>query len=208
MTIRLYYQGITDAISVQVTSVSECELGCIVTLDKTVFHPQGGGQPSDLGKIGNSNVSLVKEVENRIEHHLDDIIPLGATFLQVDDKKRKLHSQLHSLGHLIGHAGELQGLRPVKAHHWPGECKVEFILGDSGFCEAELKSSVMHWIEQNLMMQQVIDEQGKRLVSFGSMASYPCGGTHVTSTGEIDTDILFYSKMKKNKVSVKYYLET
>ncbi|MEM2900258.1 MAG: alanine--tRNA ligase-related protein [Thermoplasmata archaeon] len=46
-----------------------------VILDKTIFYPEGGGQPTDVGKITHMNIEYsVKEVkkhEGTILHHLD-----------------------------------------------------------------------------------------------------------------------------------------
>ena len=66
---RLYYQ---DAYvrqgSAVVRSCEPCKKGFAVTLDQTIFYPTGGGQPCDLGVIGEAKVLDVSQVQvSRIE---------------------------------------------------------------------------------------------------------------------------------------------
>ena len=43
----------------------------LVVLDNTAFYPDGGGQPSDTGRIGECTVSYVYEDNNKIYHVVD-----------------------------------------------------------------------------------------------------------------------------------------
>jgi Ser-tRNA(Ala) deacylase AlaX len=99
-----------------------------VATKETIFHPQGGGQPSDVGVIttqGNPqlqfDVKLVRKLPNGLVLHAgnhvkpvsagteaeDDIPPpvfheLQSVQLSVDDETRNYHSRLHTAGHLVG----------------------------------------------------------------------------------------------------------
>merc|ERR1719445_2066451 len=87
-----------------------------VVLDRTIFHPQGGGQPADIGCItsqSNSkaklNVSHVKKDGNVIYHigqyNSEHTLQVGdQVHLHIDESTRRLHARIHSAGHLIDNA--------------------------------------------------------------------------------------------------------
>jgi Ser-tRNA(Ala) deacylase AlaX len=131
----------TKVQSVQpLSSLSEANLGLfktaesdkdfILTTTETIFHPQGGGQPSDEGTItltqpsGSSNgthpapklemISARHDAANpglvlhlvRFAEGQDtiDIKPGTEVELAVDGEKRLLYSRLHTAGHVLGGA--------------------------------------------------------------------------------------------------------
>ena len=60
------------------TRVLSCEAGrggWLVTLDRTAFYPEGGGQPCDLGILGGAKVLDVHERESVILHTVDEPCP-------------------------------------------------------------------------------------------------------------------------------------
>ena len=63
--------------------VTECYEGkdgsCLVTLDRTAFYPEGGGQPADHGVLGGAAVLDVQEREGRVLHTCDRPLPVGRT---------------------------------------------------------------------------------------------------------------------------------
>ncbi|KAI7746323.1 hypothetical protein M8C21_030574 [Ambrosia artemisiifolia] len=87
----------------------------VFILDSTIFHPQGGGQPSDTGFITDVSSSqfkfLVQDVRSRngvvyhygvFEKSVEDLVTGVQVLLSVDESKRKLHSRLHR--HSLGRA--------------------------------------------------------------------------------------------------------
>jgi len=82
-----------------------------VVLDKTAFYPQGGGQPTDTGKIIKDDkefdVEKVKKVEGNIIHFLksDDwknVIKEGDSIKGVIDwDRRHLLMRMHTAAHVI-----------------------------------------------------------------------------------------------------------
>ncbi|USP77610.1 hypothetical protein yc1106_04884 [Curvularia clavata] len=139
-----------------------------VITNSTVFHVQGGGQPSDIGIMTPSSDDAaakdkptfqVKSVRqpaqgNQILHFGRFDPPNGANApfnagdeLQqhVDAEKRNLHSRLHSAGHIMSlaiHALSLEGVLPPlkesKASHYPDSAAVHFI----GSLEAKHKDII------------------------------------------------------------------
>ena len=115
--------------------ISEVDKICVV-LDQTIFYPQGGGQPYDLGIIKSENATF-QVVEVRF---IDGIVKHFGTFLegeftvgdqvnlQVDGDRRKLHARLHSGGHIVDMAVTSLDLDwiPGKGYHFPDGPYVEY----------------------------------------------------------------------------------
>lgn len=86
--------------------VTECYEGkdgsCLVTLDRTAFYPEGGGQPADHGILGGAAVLDVQEREGRVLHTCDRPLPAGRTVRGVIDWGRRFdHMQQHSGEHIV-----------------------------------------------------------------------------------------------------------
>lgn len=208
MTERLYYTS--DAIQgiAQVLRCSEEPDGrYAIVLDKTLFHPQGGGQPADSGEIAGIRVESVVQRGESVIHILPEPLAIGDATLQVNAEVRALHTRWHSAGHLVGYAAEQHGWQPVKAHHWPGEGKVTFIAGvgaevpDSDM----LLASIEAWISAGLL-RHVEFESDRRKVRFGDLPAYECGGTHVSSLQNIDKLVISSIKQKKGQLTISYLL--
>jgi len=105
--------------------------------DSTVFHPQGGGQPSDKGFAYSEDgvieiaINMVKEdrVRGVVEHSgvfvrgVFDDLHMGAVMsLNVDESWRRECARLHSGGHLLDVAMRdigFSSLKPTKGYHFP-----------------------------------------------------------------------------------------
>ena len=103
MTKRLYdldsHQ--TEAESRVVSCVPAGEQFDIV-LDQTVFFPEGGGQPSDTGTLGEANVSHVREEGGEIYHRVDRPLAIGAVVPgKIDWARRFDLMQQHTGEHLL-----------------------------------------------------------------------------------------------------------
>ncbi len=208
MTERLYYAS--DAIegAAHVLSCSEEPDGrYAIVLDKTLFHPQGGGQPADRGTINGVAVESVIQRGESVIHIVPEPLATGDATLQVNAEARALHSRWHSAGHLIGYAAEQHGWQPIKAHHWPGEGKVTFIAGEGAELPDSdmLMASIETWTEAGLP-RYVAFENGRRRVSFGDLPAYECGGTHVYSLQNIGKLAISSIKLKKGQLTISYLL--
>lgn len=204
MTQLLYFDA--DVLSEQ-ASVLACtpgQDGHAVTLDRTLFHPQGGGQPSDVGHIGAAQVRKVLARDGAVVHWVDRPVALGPVSLEVDAQTRQLHARLHSAGHLIGHAVAGLGLSATRAHHWPGESRV-LVADAKPLALAHLQSLVDDLIHQNLprIMWMLGD---RREVGFGELAAFPCGGTHVKFTGEVGRCVIDSVSPHKDGQWIRYSL--
>ena len=180
MTERLFFTHDHLTAELEVLACTPHEGQFAVTLQSTIFHPQGGGQPFDTGRLGDSQVLRVTQEPDRVVHYVDQPVALGPVTAQVDAQRRALHTRLHSAGHLIGNAGERLGWMPIKAHHWPGEGKISFIRGEAAQdMDADaIQQQINQWIAADYPRHMNL-EDGTREVGFGELPAYACGGTHV-----------------------------
>ena len=88
-----------------VSACEPCKNGFAVELDKTVFFPEGGGQLSDRGKLGEAAVTHVAEENGRILHFCDKPLAVGSTVKAVVDGVVRLdHMQQHCGEHILSYA--------------------------------------------------------------------------------------------------------
>ncbi|HID9182042.1 TPA: alanyl-tRNA editing protein [Klebsiella quasipneumoniae] len=208
MTERVYYTSdATDGRAQIIACTAEADGRYAIELDQTLFHPQGGGQPADRGWIAGQAVETVIVRGDSVLHILSQPLPLGEVEMRIDASARHLHARLHSAGHLLGLAGEQLGWQPVKAHHWPGEGRIAFTGGNHAVIPdaSALLSQVKAWQAQDLP-RQVIFAEGLRMVGFGELPAYPCGGTHVARLAELGDILISQIKMKKGQLVVSYSL--
>lgn len=208
MTERLYYTSdVTESRAKVVSCAADADGRYVVELDKTLFHPQGGGQPADKGWIADIPVEEVVQRGENVAHILSRPLEPGEVVVRVDAAIRQQHSRWHSAGHLVGYAGEISGWQPVKAHHWPGEGRITFVAKDnvSEPTGAELLEIIQPWLEGGLS-RSVAFEEGRRKVWFGDLPAYLCGGTHVQTLAEINGLTITAVKIKKGQLIVNYTL--
>jgi len=92
-----------------VTDCREDKKGFLITLDKTAFFPEGGGQAADTGTLGGVNVLDVREKDGEILHLCDAPLKAGDTVKGCLDAAQRLERmQSHSGEHVV--SGIVHGL--------------------------------------------------------------------------------------------------
>lgn len=210
MTEALYLASDDLECTARVLSCRKTQEGLwAVVCDRTVFHPQGGGQPSDIGRMNNDGVRKVIHTPDAIIHLCE--APLeGEVSMAVDGKTRRLHSRLHSAGHIIGFVGDEYGWHATKGNHFPGESRVVFEPQNPEaiqLTEAEVLQSEVNALISKKLERRITEIDGLRYVTWGDLRAYPCGGTHVANTEEIGKVCISKIKMKKGQITVSYSLE-
>jgi len=117
----------------------------VIILDKTVFHPQGGGQPTDTGSLelydsgekATFAVSSVARTPNGELLHKGSFkegkLKVGdKVAMKVDSDKRMLHTKFHSAGHLLDDAARSLSYKwkNTKSHHFPADAFISYDSAD------------------------------------------------------------------------------
>ena len=136
----------------------------VVILDQTVMHPQGGGQPTDLGELRAAGTVFKVDMVRAVGGNLDSLIYHFGTFegaafsagdtvaVSIDEDHRKLCARLHSAGHLVDDAMKLcedpraQALEPTKGYHFADGPYVEY----EGKIPADQREPLARLIESTL----------------------------------------------------------
>ena len=85
-----------------VLSCEEAAGGYAVTLDRTAFYPEGGGQPADLGVLGDAAVTDVRNRGEDVVHICSRPLPVGGTVAGAIDWDRRFDlMQQHSGEHIV-----------------------------------------------------------------------------------------------------------
>ncbi|MCJ1908077.1 alanyl-tRNA editing protein [Planococcus ruber] len=224
MTEKLYYQDpeIKKA-TVQVIGNGQNGIGFYAILDQTCFYPEGGGQPGDIGKIGEIQVTDVQTVDGEILHYTEALIPYGQYEAEIDWKRRYDHMQQHAGQHVLSAVfDDFHQMKTTSFHL--GEERVSIDLNTPSIDEATIKAvekKANDVIRRHLPIETewVAKEQAKemnlrkppavegdiRLVSIEGVDLNACGGTHPKNTAEIGLIKLIADEKAKGGTRV-YFL--
>ena len=97
-----YKDSHQTAFTATVTGCTQVNKGWEVTLDATAFYPEGGGQASDTGILGNANVLSVREEGEEIYHLCDKPLDVGSSVKgEIDWERRFVLMQQHAGEHIV-----------------------------------------------------------------------------------------------------------
>lgn len=181
-----------------------------VILDQTIFYPEGGGQPSDRGTLGNTKVEYVRMIDGEIIHQAKPrTVPMAigtgtGVKAVLDWNWRYKYMKIHSAGHLLHDVlmTLVKNLTPIKGSH-----------GKKAFIEyqGELDPNIKQHLEDkvNKIAQQGLEivtkfasfkelekecqflppnlpkDKPLRMIKIGNFPAMPDGGVQVKNTKEI-----------------------
>jgi alanyl-tRNA synthetase len=203
-TRRLYYEDVYQKeFTATVLECREVKKGYHILLDQSAFYPEGGGQPSDIGSLGEATVTEVHEKDGELLHYTDKPLEEGtAVWGKIDWDRRFDLMQQHSGEHMVsGLVHEAFGYDNVGFHMGSDVITIDFngMLDEQQMAEIEEKVNRRIWenaaveifypsaeeLEQ-LPYRSKKELTGKvRLVRFPGVDLCACCGTHVAYTGEI-----------------------
>jgi len=216
-TRRLYYDdAFKDSFSAQVLSCTpladpvagfgDSHWG--VLLDQTHLYPTSGGQPNDLGKLGDANVVDVRDLDDDILHVVDRPVAQGRIDACVHWPRRFDHMQQHTAQHLISavfqerfglvtvsfHLGERTSTIDLRGPQ-PSEQVLEGAARAANAMVFEDREITVRYgtAEQfaEIGVRKKVERTGiLRAIEIAGIDLQPCGGTHVRRTGQIGTILL------------------
>ncbi|EED17157.1 alanyl-tRNA synthetase, putative [Talaromyces stipitatus ATCC 10500] len=149
----------------------------VVVTEKTIFHPQGGGQPCDVGSMIGSTGLIFTVTAVRMDAVYDgQVMHLGnfksedaassvKTFNSgeniqqaIDVDKRLLYSRLHTAGHVLGASvrhlvkNEVKDFAELKASHFPGAAACEF----QGLIDGKWKDAIQQKVDDSIAAKLLV----------------------------------------------------
>lgn len=213
MVIKEYLQSSALSGVTTVTEITQVSSRTVIRLDKTLFHPQGGGQKPDRGKIGDVTVIHVAHNDGHVDHYVDSAIGIevGQAYeMRIDREWRQRNAVYHTAGHLIACVVETQ-FPPLKAtagHQWPGEARVEFASMGADVNVEHVKLVAEEILKRDLHMDLIVqvigDPFANRSIQIGAYCAIPCGGTHISSLREIQDINILGVKRKGDRIRVSF----
>ena len=172
-------------------------------LDRTAFYPTSGGQPHDLGKIGDANVLDVRDEGEEILHIVDRKPADPDVDCCIHWPRRFDHMQQHTGQHLLSAMFQERYGRPTVSFHLGAEVCTIDLRGPEPTEEvlegAERAANQVIFEDRavtirfgtaeelsRLGVRKEVDREGMlRAIEIEGVELQPCGGTHVKSTGQI-----------------------
>lgn len=176
-------------------------------LDDTPFYPEGGGQPADGGRIGESRVVDVRSTGGAIRHYLETPVAEGPAVARLDWNRRFDHMQQHTAQHLLtAVAADRFGWATSAFHLGPDTCDIELAAAAlpaeplrrlEEDVAAEIRAArpvTQRRVRKEEMATLPVRTRGLpdghegdvRLVEIAGVDLNTCGGTHLRSTAEIE----------------------
>lgn len=204
MTEKLFY---ADAhmrkFTARVLSCEERGKLYAVTLDRTAFFPEGGGQGGDTGTLGGIQVTDTREENGEIVHFCASPLTLGAEVTgEIDWETRFARMQIHSAEHLVsGHAHSLWGCENIGFHMDEHGATIDFDRELDAEQLAQLERLANEAVWQNLPINILWPTEEElaalpfrqkkalampvRIVEVPGVDRCACCAPHVSFTGEI-----------------------
>ena len=203
-TEKLYYADpfLTDFTA----TVLDCQPGkngYLVTLDRTAFYPEGGGQPADHGVLDGAAVTDVHEKNGVILHNVDRAVEIGKTVAGAIDWNRRFDfMQQHSGEHICsGLICERFHCDNVGFHMGADIVTIDFNADISWEELLEIEAKANQYLYENHPIDiqfhrgaelEAIDYRSKkalegdvRIVAFPGADCCACCGTHVLRSGQV-----------------------
>lgn len=207
-TLRLYYaEPRLRETEATVLEVQGSPAAPVLVLDRTLFYPEGGGQPCDLGTLGGAPLQSVVEEGGLVLHRMAAAVeaaPGQRLPLVLDWERRDDHRVQHSAQHLLSSVLSRLFDAPTVSFHLGAERSTIDVEGppliEDDLAEAEARMDEViaedYPFTTHLCPPEDIEsfplrkrppegEEQLRIVEIDGIDYSPCCGTHVASALEL-----------------------
>ena len=204
MTEKLYYiDSHLHEFTARVLSCVPWGEGYALTLDRTAFFPEGGGQPGDSGRVGPARVLDTHEKDGEVLHYTDMAFEPGTEVAcAVDWEQRLRRMQNHSGEHIVsGIAHKLHGVENVGFHmgeecmtvdfdavlSWEELMRIEQLANEAVRANVPVRATFPTRTELAALDYRSKLEltENVRIVAIEGIDLCACCAPHVSRTGEI-----------------------
>jgi len=188
-----------------------------VVLDRTAFYPTSGGQPHDIGSLGETNVVEVADSEDgeKVVHYTSAAVNLGPVRGTIHWPQRIDHMQQHTGQHILSaafielfefptvsfHLGrevstiDLDAPSIVPRHLEEAERRANEIIFDDRVVTVRF-GTAEELAEAGI--RKKVDREGiLRAIEIEGFDRQPCGGTHLARTGQ--AGMLLLRKLERRR---------
>lgn len=230
MTDLLYYPDNEYQKEFDAEVVKSKKIDGYITLDQTLFYKEGGGQPSDKGKISwNGSETMVEKVKKKngeIRHYIEGDFPETGEQVhgEIDWDRRYKHMRMHTAQHVVSWVVlNMYDASTAGNQIHEDYSRIDFKPVDFDESDVEkIEKAANSLIEKELkvakkeMQRELVEEQmteGRtnldlipdsidplRVVVIAEEDICPCGGTHVDNLKEIGRINVIERKSKGSNV--------
>ena len=219
---RYYLHPYDCEFQARVIECRKTKKGWEAALEDTLFYPEGGGQPADMGVLGDVHVLDVHRKDGVIWHETDGPLEAGTIVTgKIDWERRFRHMQSHTGEHIVsGLIHRHYGYDNV-GFHMGKEIQIDFNGPLTGEQIREIELEANRIVMRNEAVIEtfpsaeelaVTDYRSKkelsgkvRLIEVPDADLCACCGTHVARTGEIG--IIKILRHEKHKDGVRIYMK-
>jgi len=204
LAVRLYLEdSFCRSFEGRIEASRRCDEGWEIALDRTCFYPGGGGQPADRGTLHGMPVLDVREDDGQVWHQVPELPTAPALRGEIDWARRFDHMQQHSGQHLLSAVAlERLGANTLSFHLGTEVVTIDLDADEITPSVAQaLEDEANRLVMSDIPVRAYIVAPGDvpalhlrkpptkgeqtRIVEIVGVDLSPCGGTHVSATGQI-----------------------
>ena len=203
MTKKLFDDGMLFSFSAVVTDCKETKNGFEVTLDRSAFFPEGGGQAGDVGTLGGVKVIDTYEKNGEVIHLCKSALEVGTEVRgEINENIRIRRMQNHSGEHLLmGFIHQKLGYENVGFHMGSDEVLLDLngviSTEDIRECEQKANEAIARNVPINISYPDSEElaslsyrsklemTENVRIVTIEGIDNCACCAPHMPSTGGI-----------------------